>query len=294
MGWGSGPPIPEGCEAEEDEWYAERATHKDARPGDWRRRLHRRPSCRRVAPPRTKAIRAVDCKPLAQWYQIFRDVENRQLDLPSGCVRTSGERRRLHLQSRRRHGRHGLHRATTRALHVERAHQHAPADGGARRGSEGFSIPPRPASTTRTSSGIPTSLPSRKRTRIPRCPKTATAGRSCSASACAAISWRTSASRPASRATTMSTGRMGTYDGGREKAPAAICRKVIQAKALGQTRDRDLGRWRADPQLHVHRRLRPRHAAHHAQRRHRARSTSAAASWSPSTSSWTSWRTSRA
>ena len=34
-------------------------------------------------------------------------------------------------------------------------------------------------------------------------------------------------------ATTTSTGPYGTYDGGREKAPAAICRKVAQAKLSG-------------------------------------------------------------
>jgi GDP-D-mannose 3', 5'-epimerase len=39
-------------------------------------------------------------------------------------------------------------------------------------------------------------------------------------------------------------GPHGTFDGGREKAPAAICRKVIAAK-------RDLGRRPADPQLYV-------------------------------------------
>ena len=50
-------------------------------------------------------------------------------------------------------------------------------------------------------------------------------------------------------------GPHGTWDGGREKAPAAICRKVIQAKLSGNLRDRDLGRRRADAQLHLHRRL---------------------------------------
>ena len=54
-------------------------------------------------------------------------------------------------------------------------------------------------------------------------------------------------------------GPHGTYDGGREKAPAAICRKVAEAKLSGTQRDRDLGRRRADPQLHVHRRLPGRH-----------------------------------
>ncbi len=50
-------------------------------------------------------------------------------------------------------------------------------------------------------------------------------------------------------------GPHGTWTGGREKAPAAICRKVIEAQALRQPRDRDLGLRQADPQLHVHRRL---------------------------------------
>ena len=50
----------------------------------------------------------------------------------------------------------------------------------------------------------------------------------------------------------------GTWDGGREKAPAAICRKVAEAEARRRPRDRDLGRRRADPELHVHRRLRRR------------------------------------
>ena len=35
------------------------------------------------------------------------------------------------------------------------------------------------------------------------------------------------------RATTTSTARTARYDGGREKAPAAICRKIAQAKLTG-------------------------------------------------------------
>ena len=62
----------------------------------------------------------------------------------------------------------------------------------------------------------------------------------------------------------------GTYDGGREKAPAAICRKVAEAKLSGTARDRDLGRRRADAQLHLHRRLPARHAGDHGQRHRRA------------------------
>ena len=68
---------------------------------------------------------------------------------------------------------------------------------------------------------------------IPRCPKTATAGRNCSASACAVTSRKTSDSSAAWPAITTFMVPCGTWDGGREKAPAAICRKVIQAKRSG-------------------------------------------------------------
>ena len=64
-------------------------------------------------------------------------------------------------------------------------------------------------------------------------------------------------------------GPHGSWEGGREKAPAALCRKVAQAKLSGDHTHRDLGRRRADPQLHVHRRLRPRHDGHPGRRQHR-------------------------
>ena len=75
---------------------------------------------------------------------------------------------------------------------------------------------------------------------------------------------------------------------------AAICRKVIEAKLSGQSRDRDLGRRRADPQLHVHRRLPVRHAGDHGQRHRRADQPRQRASSSRSTSWSTSSRTSPA
>ena len=42
-------------------------------------------------------------------------------------------------------------------------------------------------------------------------------------------------------------GPHGTWDGGREKAPAAICRKVIEAKDQKYRLHRDLGRRHAKP-----------------------------------------------
>ena len=48
-------------------------------------------------------------------------------------------------------------------------------------------------------------------------------------------------------------GPYGTWDGGREKAPAAVCRKVIHALETGGERDRNLGRRPTNPQFHVYR-----------------------------------------
>ena len=50
-------------------------------------------------------------------------------------------------------------------------------------------------------------------------------------------------------------GPLGTWDGGREKAPAAICRKIIQAKRSGDHKIEGVGGWPADTEFHVYRRL---------------------------------------
>ena len=53
-------------------------------------------------------------------------------------------------------------------------------------------------------------------------------------------------------------GPLGTWDGGREKAPAAMCRKVAVGEADGRSGSRDLGRRGADAVVLLHRRLRRR------------------------------------
>ena len=73
-------------------------------------------------------------------------------------------------------------------------------------------------------------------------------------------------------------GPEGTWDGGKEKAPAAICRKV--AKRPPWRRDRDLGRRPADPFVPLHRRMRRRnHAACCGRSISRGRSISARKKW---------------
>ena len=79
-------------------------------------------------------VRSVDVKPLEavvpgprrRGEPVARPPRAR--GLPAG-----GRRRRAGVQPRRRHGRHGLHRAQQGRLHAHGADQHAPADGGPRR-----------------------------------------------------------------------------------------------------------------------------------------------------------------
>ena len=58
-------------------------------------------------------------------------------------------------------------------------------------------------------------------------------GRNSSPSGCVVTSVRTSACTAVSRRFHNVYGPDGTWEGGREKAPAAICRKVIHAKHTG-------------------------------------------------------------
>ena len=60
-------------------------------------------------------------------------------------------------------------------------------------------------------------------------------------------------------------GPLGTYDGGREKAPAAICRKVSKRSSTATTISRS-GAAAANTELHVHRRLSQGYSGHHAKR----------------------------
>ncbi len=89
-------------------------------------------------------------------------------------------------------------------------------------------------------------------------------------------------------------GPWGTWYGGREKAPAAICRKVIEAKVSGKHEIEIWGAGDPDPQLHVHRRLHQGHPDDHGLATFSSRSTWVLAKRSPSISWWTSSKTSRA
>ena len=82
-------------------------------------------------------VRAVDVKPLDEWYQVHDDAENVVGRLLRPGRRAQGRRRhRRDLQPRRRHGRHGLHREQQGRVHAVGAHQHPHAGRRARRRHE--------------------------------------------------------------------------------------------------------------------------------------------------------------
>ena len=99
--------------------------------------------------------------------------------------------------------------------------------------------------------------------------------------------------RRAWRVITMSTGRTAPRRRPRKSAGGDLPQSD-RGEADRQTRDRDLGRRPANPQLHVYRRLREGHADDHRTATFWSRSTSAAANWSRSTSWSTSSKTSPA
>ena len=70
-------------------------------------------------------------------------------------------------------------------------------------------------------------------TPTPPCPRTATAGRSCSASGCAGTSARTSASRRELPATTTSTAPTAPATVGARRRRRRLCRKIAEAVLSG-------------------------------------------------------------
>ena len=206
-------------------------------------------------------IRSVDVKPFDQWYQQFDDVENVQADLKlrDACIKACRGVSEVYNLAADMGGMGFIENNKALCMLSVLINTHL-LQAARKRRSTGSFMPRRRVFTTPISSEVPRRDAAEGRaTPIRRCRKTATAGRSCFRSGCAGISARITESTTRVARFHNVYGPHGTWDGGREKAPAAICRKVIHAMITGQSRDRNLGRWQADPQLHVYRRLRERH-----------------------------------
>ena len=180
-------------------------------------------------------VRAVDAKPMDDWHQMSSSSENLQLDLSEigACRRATKGVSTVYNLAADMGGMGFIENNKALCMLSVLINTHM-LHGGARgrRGAVlllllGMRVRRRQADRDRASPR------SRRTTPIRPCPRTATAGRSSSASACAGTSARTSGSRRASARYHNVYGPHGTYDGGREKAPAAICRKVVEAKIGG-------------------------------------------------------------
>ena len=146
------------------------------------------------------------------------------------------------------------------AVHAVGAHQHAPAAWRpATPASSASSTRRRPASTPPRSRRRPTSAALAEADAYPAMPEDGYGWEKLFTERMCRHFPRTSASRPASPATTTSTGPRHLRRRPREGARRHLPQGGRPPKLTGDHDDRDLGRRRADPQLHVHRRL-PRRA----------------------------------
>ena len=154
-------------------------------------------------------IRAVDVKPLDEWYQTTDGVENLRLDLrdKAACFEAAaGAQYIFNLAADM--GGMGFIESNKALCMLTVPDQHAHADGGTRERRRallllvvGVRLHGRQADHGRRDRRCGRPTPTR------RCRRTATAGRSCSANACAGTSPRTSGSDTRSRGTTTSTVR---------------------------------------------------------------------------------------
>ena len=185
------------------------------------------------------------------------------------------------LQPGRRHGRHGLHREQQGAVHALGADQHAPAAWPRRkRASSASSTPARPASTTPTSRRSDDVVPLKEEDAYPAMPEDGYGWEKLfSERMCRHFREDFGLDTRVARFHNV-YGPHGTWDGGREKAPAAICRKVIDAKSRpASTRSRS-GATASRPAASCTSTTASRASTASCTATSRSRSTSARASWS--------------
>ena len=123
-------------------------------------------------------------------------------------------------------------------MHAVRPHQHHLLKAAAKPVWNGSSTPPPPASTTPTSKGDSTSPPLKEADAYPAMPEDGYGWEKLfSERMCRHFREDFGLDTRVARFHNV-YGPYGTWDGGREKAPAAICRKVIQAKPTATTRSK--------------------------------------------------------
>ena len=216
-------------------------------------------------------IRGVDRVPLGRVVPALRRCRQpeRRPAGPGGLPeRLRGHRHRV--QPRRRHGRHGVHREQQGAVHAVGADLHPHAGGGPPGRGAAVLLFLVGLRLRRRKQESPEVEPLRESDAYPAMPEDGYGWEKLFSERMARHYYEDFGLETRVARYHNVYGPYGTYDGGREKAPAAICRKVATAVLDGSEDDRDLGRREADAQLHLHRRLRGGHAAADRQRRARA------------------------
>ncbi len=178
------------------------------------------------------AVRAVDIKPLHEWYQVFDDVENvvADLSLKEPCVAVCRGADQVYQLAADMGGMGFIEHNKALCMLSVLTNTHMLQAALQTRAFDGSSIPRRPASTTPTSSATEAVVPLKEEDAYPAMPEDG-------------YGWEKLFSERMCRhfredfgLTTRIAryhnvyGPHGTWEGGREKAPAAICRKVIEAK----------------------------------------------------------------
>ena len=207
-------------------------------------------------------IRAVDCKPKDEWYQVFDDVENVAHRPPAARGLPRRHRGRRHgVQPGGRHGRHGLHREQQGPVHAVGARVDPRARGRPRvRGRApvllvvGVRLRGREAALARGGAAA----------RVRRLPRHAR-GRVRLGEAVQRADGpplpRGLRHRDPRGPLSQRVRARGHVGGRPREGPRRHLPQGGGRRADRRPLDRDLGRRRADPQLHLHRRLPRGHAA---------------------------------
>jgi nucleoside-diphosphate-sugar epimerase len=180
------------------------------------------------------AARAVDVKPLAEWYQVHRGADNvvSDLRLIENCERACAGAERV-FQLVADMGGNGIHRAQQGALYALRPDQHAHAAGREASGGSPLLLLLIRVRLQRRQTANENVVALKEEDAYPAMPEDGYGwGKLFSERMCRHFREDFGLTTRVARYHKVH-GPYGTWEGGREKAPAAICRKVIQAKLSG-------------------------------------------------------------
>ena len=181
-------------------------------------------------------IRAVDKKPLSDWYQRIPGVESLCLDVsePKNCVRACEGAVEVYNLAADMGGMGFIERFRVECLRSILINTHM-IEAAWRAGRRAvFLSPPRPASTTPICRRTPVSTALKESDAYPAMAERGYGWEKLMSEMFCQEYWAERGLKTFIARFHNVYGPNGTWDGGREKAPAAICRKVIEAKDKGR------------------------------------------------------------